>query len=182
MGLCLLRIISFVSEWRTIAPGCYCWITLLCSRKRKWPFFLGKFFSILDISEKAIWAGQDLSATEKLRHWVSQKRSAISKHNSLPRCTVPLHYLHPVPVVLSRTGPFWTAFQDPLFFSDLLSLPQHFPRLSLASCFANQWKCKFCIYMAVWQGVCIALLPFFMVATNLNTFWNRMQYYFKYLR
>lgn len=107
---------------------------------------------------------KELSSPEKLRHWDSQERSALSNHSPLPRLTVPLHCPHLVAVVLSRLGlsgqhsKIYIFLRSPSFaWASLVSLPQ-FPKVvfGFILCSVVPGLCKSWMYMAVWQGVCIA--------------------------
>ena len=117
MGLCLLRIISFVvSQWRVTVS----WLLKLhhtaLFREEKMAFF---FFSqtfqysgyfrqssswpCLGQSRSGLGLLKDLLASEKLRYWDSQEKSfAPFKKSSLPRCSEPLYCLNCACVVSSR--------------------------------------------------------------------------------
>ena len=111
MGLCLLRIISFVvSEWKTTVS----WLLLLHRTTLFWEekmafllqtlqysgYFRQSSWPCLGQSRFGLGLLKDLSALEKLRYWDSQERSfAPSKHSSLPRHSEPLCCLHCAPIV-----------------------------------------------------------------------------------
>lgn len=158
MGLCLLRIISFVvSEWKTTVS----WLLLLHRTTLFWEekmafllqtlqysgYFRQSSWPCLEQSRFGLGLLKDLSALEKLRYWDSQERSfAPSKHSSLPRHSESLCCLHCAPIVSSRLVVSGQHSKSQIFFfrfpsfarvSALQCLYLYFPRLSLASCFSN---------------------------------------------
>lgn len=176
MGLCLLRIISFVvSEWKTTVS----WLLLLHRTTLFWEekmafllqtlqysgYFRQSSWPCLEQSRFGLGLPKDLSALEKLRYWDSQK-------GLLHPPSTPLFPGTQSPYAASTVPPLfhldWSFLDNTLrarfFFSDFHPLPEFllfsvFTFISQGCPWLHAFQTglsKAWIYMTVWQGVCVA--------------------------